>query len=102
APYTSAIYPLSLHDALPISIDTAHDPRIVQASDNSLTITTTKELDSGIYTCIAVTELDSVNASATLTVQDVPNAPRIVGVDCDRDRKSTRLNSSHVSISYAV
>src|SRR5690349_22206473 len=23
-------------------------------------------------------------------------------VDCDRDRKSTRLNSSHVEISYAV
>lgn len=64
-------------------IDTMHDPRIVQATDNSLTIITTKELDSGIYTCIARTELDSVNASATLTVQDVPNPPKIVKVDCD-------------------
>lgn len=64
-------------------IDTTHDPRIVQPSDHSLTITTTKELDSGVYTCIASTELDSVNASATLTVQDVPNPPRIIDVDCN-------------------
>ena len=64
-------------------IDTAHDPRIVQATDHSLTITTTKELDSGIYTCIASTDLDSVNASATLTVQDVPNPPKIIDVDCN-------------------
>lgn len=64
-------------------IDTTHDPRVVQAPDNSLTISTTKELDSGIYTCIASTELDSVNASATLTVQDVPNPPKIIDVECD-------------------
>lgn len=63
-------------------IDTTHDPRIVQASDNSLTIITTKELDSGVYMCIARTELDSVNATATLTVQDVPNPPRMMDVDC--------------------
>ncbi|UXI20068.1 DNA repair protein [Sarcoptes scabiei] len=64
-------------------IDISHDPRIVQSTDNSLTITTTKELDSGVYTCIASTELDSVNASATLTVQDVPNAPKIISVECN-------------------
>ena len=64
-------------------IDLDHDPRIVQAADNSLTITTTKELDSGVYTCIAKTDLDSVTAEATLTVQDVPNAPEIIDVECD-------------------
>src|SRR5690625_4023175 len=30
------------------------------------------------------------------------NIPGISGVDTRRDRKSTRLNSSHVAISYAV
>ncbi|XP_054168536.1 neuroglian-like isoform X2 [Oppia nitens] len=64
-------------------IDLDHDPRIVQAADNSLTITTTKELDSGVYTCVAKTDLDSVSSEATLTVQDVPNAPEIIGVECD-------------------
>jgi hypothetical protein len=64
-------------------IDLDHDPRIVQAADNSLTITTTKELDSGVYTCVAKTDLDSVSTEATLTVQDVPNPPEILGVECD-------------------
>ena len=64
-------------------IDFDHDPRIVQAADNSLTITTTKELDSGVYTCVSKTDLDSVTAEATLTVQDVPNAPEIIAVECD-------------------
>lgn len=64
-------------------IDFDQDPRMVQASDNSLTITKTLELDSGIYTCVASTELDEDRAQAILTVQDVPNPPRIVNVDCD-------------------
>src|SRR5207249_8858215 len=39
-----------------------------------------------------------------LTVGDVHRAPEGAGGECggDADRKSTRLNSSHVSISYAV
>src|SRR5207249_12137331 len=32
----------------------------------------------------------------------IAHEPRLVGEHRDRDRKSTRLNSSHVSISYAV
>ena len=57
--------------------------RIQQATDNSLSIGSAIELDSGIYTCRARTELDSATAKATLTVQDVPNHPRIVGVECE-------------------
>src|SRR5438067_10032497 len=33
---------------------------------------------------------------------DAAAAPRVTRRPADRDRKSTRLNSSHVSISYAV
>jgi len=57
--------------------------RIQQATDNSLSIGSAIELDSGVYTCVARTELDSASAKATLIVQDVPNHPKIVGVDCE-------------------
>lgn len=64
-------------------IDLESDPRIIQSRDNSLSITKTKELDSGNYTCLAKTQLDSDSASATLTVQDVPNPPKITNLECD-------------------
>lgn len=64
-------------------IDFDQDPRMVQASDNSLTITKTLELDSGVFTCVARTDLDRDEAQATLTVQDVPNPPSIVSVSCN-------------------
>ena len=57
--------------------------RIQQAPDNSLSIGSAIELDSGIYTCVARTELDQVYENATLIVQDVPNPPKIVGVECE-------------------
>ena len=37
--------------------------------DNSLTISGTIELDTGKYTCVAKTDLDSDEASAQLVVQ---------------------------------
>ncbi|XP_020282519.1 neuroglian isoform X2 [Pseudomyrmex gracilis] len=64
------------------SIDFEMEPRFVKSSDYSLMITKTTELDSGTYTCVAHTDLDSAKAQATLIVQDVPNAPRLVGVNC--------------------
>src|SRR5437868_10466476 len=72
-PATTEIYTLSLHDALPIS-----------NADNS-----------------------TASSSFAVTFTDV--APTVVSLAHDSistpenvDRKSTRLNSSHVSISYAV
>jgi len=50
-------------------IDFEAEPRFVISTDYSLTITKTNELDSGTYTCVASTDLDSEEASATLTVQ---------------------------------
>lgn len=44
-------------------------PRFVKNNDNSMTITKTIELDSGIYTCLAKTELDQVSMNSTLIVQ---------------------------------
>src|SRR5437868_15502305 len=68
------IYTLSLHDALPIYL-----------SQQSMGDAQLSPADRGV-------------------VRDAPAPPRRIrdqpGVS--RDRKSTRLNSSHVSISYAV
>lgn len=50
-------------------IDYDIQPRFVKNNDHSMTITKTIELDSGIYTCLAKTELDQVSVNATLIVQ---------------------------------
>src|SRR5690625_6401858 len=39
---------------------------------------------------------------ADIQIEDLPIPYSAVAVDIERDRKSTRLNSSHVAISYAV
>ncbi|XP_077496239.1 neuroglian-like [Amblyomma americanum] len=66
------------------SIDFEADPRLVLANDNTLIITRVTVLDSGVYTCVANTELDSDRAQATLIVQDVPQAPEVKRVVCER------------------
>lgn len=43
--------------------------------DNSLTISRTRVWDSGTYTCVVSTGLDSATAEATLTVKDKPDQP---------------------------
>lgn len=76
------------------AIDLESDPRMIQSRDNSLSISKTKELDSGNYTCVARTPLDSVSASASLTVQDVPNPPKITSLDCESFRASIQWTST--------
>src|SRR5690606_42016526 len=73
-PYTgpSAIYTLSLHDALPIC--RSKPRRSPRASTTSLAV-----------------------RSISRTAVSVRSS-----TSCSLDRKSTRLNSSHVKISYAV
>src|SRR5437867_10318049 len=73
APSPPAIYPLSLHDALPISVD-----RTLSGAE---------------------AELDQ------LPLEGVPQRRVLPGDELEGqlvDRKSTRLNSSHRTISYAV
>lgn len=69
-----------LNDGEPIDFES--EPRFVKTNDFSLTISKTTELDSGIYTCLAKTDLDEARASATLIVQDVPNPPTLVSIRC--------------------
>src|SRR5690349_23499319 len=78
---TTAIYTLSLHDALPISRDRGHDRcrrRDLRAEGPRLAL---RRLSASPL-CRPDECLDEVEDA--------------------RDRKSTRLNSSHVEISYAV
>src|SRR5207253_8838341 len=74
-PSPSAFYSLSLHDALPISF-------LVLPSDQRRAIIAVWDF------CRAVD--DAVDEEPSEAAQGLP------------DRKSTRLNSSHVAISYAV
>src|SRR5207253_10438254 len=77
APATTELYTLSLHDALPIS--PKNDPR--------RTPTSSQLQLPGLG--------DEVLAEAVVLLLAHDAEAR-------RDRKSTRLNSSHVAISYAV
>src|SRR5205814_7902047 len=76
---TTVIYTLSLHDALPISSDTA-----IVAGEVVLAAAV-------IY--LAYKTIDRLR-------EDAKAFDDIEGLE--RDRKSTRLNSSHLGISYAV
>src|SRR2546426_5847791 len=75
---TPEIYPLSLHDALPISKSRASLTQIMRARRHSHT-----------RPCLATTSRSMSGSEPTLSTASA-------------DRKSTRLNSSHLVISYAV
>src|SRR5690625_7547934 len=72
------IYSISLHDALPISV--------VQGNNVSITV-----LDDGVYL-----------GDGRETVSNNRVGSSVFARKRSGDRKSTRLNSSHVAISYAV
>src|SRR3712207_8991082 len=83
---TTEIYTLSLHDALPISPDAVHGhhPR----ADRVLA-----GVRPDLHRHPGRAGEDDAHAR-------VPVLPGVV--PAERDRKSTRLNSSHANISYAV
>src|SRR3989442_5934867 len=81
---TTEIYTLSLHDALPIYIQQiVLRPEVLAALRSC----------SGVLTPSAAQGLDGI-VTMSLGAKGV--------VELELDRKSTRLNSSHVRISYAV
>src|SRR5207253_4128146 len=88
-PATTSIYTLSLHDALPISRKRADGPRFAR-TQNLRPV----ETPGSRYADEAFALLEQVGMAA--------DAKRACGVLAYGDRKSTRLNSSHVAISYAV
>src|SRR5690625_7089689 len=85
----SEILTLSLHDALPIFDSKRGD---LNAS--------LEGLDEDIAE--KVTELQELQEQLPGAQQAVEDAEARVAAAQEEDRKSTRLNSSHVAISYAV
>src|SRR5699024_12487604 len=95
-------YPLPLHDALPISQDREQDV----ASANAAWDIVAGMLKDDSYDLILLDELnialkyEYIDLDRVLDdLQARPEMQHVVVTG--RDRKSTRLNSSHVSISYA-
>src|SRR5204862_8077474 len=88
-PTTTDIYTLSLHDALPISGIELNEPDGQQVADLSRT-----RLGSAIGTPAYMSPEQAAGRNAELDGRSDQYAMA--------DRKSTRLNSSHVEISYAV
>src|SRR5699024_12449983 len=89
-PYT---YTLSLHDALPISVNDTVHTRPQRRGQTQRTRLTRGDQHTTVQP--EITELLAGTA-------DRDDLGVCRGIRCHRDRKSTRLNSSHVSISYAV
>src|SRR5207249_11651024 len=84
------IYTLSLHDALPIFYGDLHGEVENIAS----------RLDDRGFISHLIKTLAQINIENAHTFYRIPQVIR-QHIEC-QDRKSTRLNSSHVSISYAV
>src|SRR5207253_9519183 len=99
-PATSQIYTLSLHDALPIS-----NPKEMGLALDQIQPRTglaTQDVAAALATYVRTirshdSRYDWFQAGQREMLTEVERA----GLDV-RDRKSTRLNSSHVAISYAV
>src|SRR3712207_9099276 len=79
---TTEIYTLSLHDALPILLD----------DDEAVAIAV------GLRTAAG----GSVDGIEETSIRALAKLEQVLPVRLRRDRKSTRLNSSHANISYAV
>src|SRR5699024_11771911 len=93
-PSLSATYTLSLHDALPICHDPSLTATVELADGRELTALQIQRLLLEALTAVA----DHEDAE---TIEVLRRWQEILDLLAE-DRKSTRLNSSHVSISYAV
>src|SRR5207249_10039962 len=92
------IYPLSLHDALPILQNA-----IKRGAGQLDGVTYDEARYEGYGPGGAAIMVDCLTDNRTRTVAEVRHAFTKNGGNLgSEDRKSTRLNSSHVSISYAV
>src|SRR3712207_9407685 len=84
---TTEIYTLSLHDALPIFL-------------HPLVLDRLRAREPVVVVLVHVAHLRAERAQQLAVRLGERPLPR--GVDVRVDRKSTRLNSSHANISYAV
>src|SRR5439155_25409291 len=87
-------YTLSLHDALPIFAQSENKPAVLKSLAKGLHLSKVEQAVEG-YESLPLLYSRRIYP----TVEGVRNVIRLLGTT---DRKSTRLNSSHVASSYAV
>src|SRR5207249_11932760 len=92
---------LSLHDALPILVGKAREARSRASAAEHALGTMSHEIRSPLSAIIRYSEALRTDHMSNLTAAQRAGIAQI-NADAVEDRKSTRLNSSHVSISYAV
>src|SRR5690606_41389525 len=90
------LHTLSLHDALPISCPAPHKPFLV-TEEAGLMETLHRRHPSLLFVLAHLLRLDR----GTQHGRGVPRKQSAFAQCRQLDRKSTRLNSSHVTISYA-
>src|SRR5207249_10141746 len=93
---------LSLHDALPILVALEESPKQLPEDHANA-----KRLAEGVAELVGV-KIDPEKVVTNIVIFDVAETGQTADAICAQlgehdilDRKSTRLNSSHVSISYA-
>src|SRR5690606_41278707 len=99
-PLPTPVPTLSLHDALPIYDD---DPYARYEAMQDLVVRHLREAAGGSLDDARRTESrDAIAAAFSAVLADTKLDDQMRGELMILDRKSTRLNSSHVKISYAV
>src|SRR5207249_7147113 len=99
-PSPSAVFPLSLHDALPIySTHLGVPVTMAEAAQAPAAGTPFRVTKHPVYLLLGLISVSRPNLEDVLAGQ-VGTGASVASLQIDR--KSTRLNSSHVSISYAV
>src|SRR3712207_8421817 len=96
---TTEIYTLSLHDALPILHDTYGFPidvTLEMAAEQGVTV------DEEGFRALMKEQRDRARADARAKRTGAVDVLAYRRLLAEQDRKSTRLNSSHANISYAV
>src|SRR5690606_42013425 len=99
-PASRPLYHLSLHDALPISVAT--DPELYSVAFENDRVRVLFYSDHPGDRTHPHEHPDSVMVTASSFERRLHHDGQSVDVTIPADRKSTRLNSSHVKISYAV
>src|SRR5699024_12592451 len=99
APPTASLHPLSLHDALPIFGPVPPVPR--PPGHDDLDPAGGARMRIHVIGCCG-SFAGPRGAASSYLIEHEDEAGHTWRLLMDLDRKSTRLNSSHVSISYAV
>src|SRR5690606_41593141 len=95
SPPATAIYPLSLHDALPIF----RHPRL----ESPVPLVVERSRPHKRVLLLKFREWNNINDAEPYKGGELMvEGSEVLDLDEGEDRKSTRLNSSHVKISYAV